>query len=245
MHTTAGSLALADEHRGARFVRRRAVARRRRGDPRQDESQRVGELPLDAFVERMERARRTDAQSVRARSNAVGLELRVGIGDRRELLRRRHRHGDRRLGDVARGGGGARRHQADGRTDQPRRHHSDRAQPGHRRPDGAHGSRRRDSARRAHRRRSARLGDARQRGALAHRLHARRSTRTGCAARASASRESDTRAISAETDKLFAARARSDEAARRDDRRSRRHRDGRAGRTTPSSRCCCTSSRPT
>ena len=30
-------------------------------------------------------------------------------------------------------------------------HHSDRAQPGHRRPDGAHGARRRDSARRAHR----------------------------------------------------------------------------------------------
>ena len=75
------------QHRRARFVRRRAAARGRRGDPRQDESQRVGELPLDAFVERMERARRTDAQSVRARSNAVRLELRFGIGDGRELLR--------------------------------------------------------------------------------------------------------------------------------------------------------------
>ena len=55
------------QHRGARFVRRRAVARGGRGDIRKDESQRVGELSLGSFVERVERAWRTDAQSIRAR----------------------------------------------------------------------------------------------------------------------------------------------------------------------------------
>ena len=78
MHTTAGSLALADAHRRQRLVRRRAAARRGRGDSRQNESQRVGELPFDAFVEWMERPRRADAQSVCARSQSVGLELGVG-----------------------------------------------------------------------------------------------------------------------------------------------------------------------
>ena len=102
----------------------------------------------------------------------------------------RDRHRDRRLRDVAGGRGGARRHQADRGTGEPRRHHSDRAQPGHRRPDGAHGSRRRDSPRRAHRRRSARRRDGGERGTRAHRLHRRRSIATACAARESASRAS-------------------------------------------------------
>ena len=47
MMTTAGSLALEGSIAAQRRVRRRAAARRRRGDPRQDEPQRVGELPLD------------------------------------------------------------------------------------------------------------------------------------------------------------------------------------------------------
>ena len=38
-----------------------AAARGRRGHPRQDQPQRVGELPLDALVQRLERARRADA----------------------------------------------------------------------------------------------------------------------------------------------------------------------------------------
>ena len=70
MMTTAGSLALAGTPAAEGRVHRRAPARRRRGDSRQDESQRVGELPLDAFVERLERPRRPDAESVRARSQA-------------------------------------------------------------------------------------------------------------------------------------------------------------------------------
>ena len=40
-------------------------------------------------------------------------------------------------------------HQADARPREPRGHHPDRAQPGHRRPDGAHGRRRGRPARRA------------------------------------------------------------------------------------------------
>ena len=43
---------------GAGRVRRSEAARGRRGDARQDEHERVGELPLDALDERLERARR-------------------------------------------------------------------------------------------------------------------------------------------------------------------------------------------
>ena len=37
----------------------------------------MGELPFDAFVERVERTRRTDEEPVRARPHAVGIELRL------------------------------------------------------------------------------------------------------------------------------------------------------------------------
>ncbi len=53
------------------------------------------------------------------------------------------------------------RHQAHGGTRQPRRHHPDLAQPGHRRADGAHGGGRRRGAVGAHGGRSPRCGHAR------------------------------------------------------------------------------------
>ena len=66
MKTTAGSLALVGREPAAGRLRRQAASRGGRGDPGQDESQRVGELPLHPLHERLERARRPDAKSVRA-----------------------------------------------------------------------------------------------------------------------------------------------------------------------------------
>ena len=128
--------------------------------------------------------------------NAVRLELGLRRGGRRQPLRGRRRHRDRRLDRLPVVGSGARRHQADGRPDQPRRHHPDRAQPGHGRPDGAHRARRRGPARRADRRRPARRGDRDERGHVAADYTDVRSTRTACAARASASARKLTSAIS-------------------------------------------------
>ena len=78
MQTTAGSLALVGSRppRDAFVVH--AAARGRRGDPRQDQPQRMGQLPLDALHQRLERARRADAQSLRARPQPLRLELGLG-----------------------------------------------------------------------------------------------------------------------------------------------------------------------
>ena len=97
MKTTAGSLALVDAKPATRRLRRRAPARGRRRHPRQDEPERVGQLPLDALVERLERARRADPQPLRARPQPLRLELGLGRGGRRQPRRGRRRHGDRRL----------------------------------------------------------------------------------------------------------------------------------------------------
>ena len=80
MTTTAGSLALDGSMpaRDASVVAR--AARGRRGHPRQDEPERVGQLPLDPLVERLERARRADPQPLRPRPQPVRLELGLGRG---------------------------------------------------------------------------------------------------------------------------------------------------------------------
>ncbi len=62
--TTAGSLALAGNVNQPRCAVGRAAARRGRGDPRQDQPQRMGEYPLVTFDLGLERGRRTDAQSM-------------------------------------------------------------------------------------------------------------------------------------------------------------------------------------
>ena len=64
------------ESRGRR-ARRRPAARGRRGGPGQGQPERVGQLPLDALLEWLERPRATDAQSVRARSQSGRFELRA------------------------------------------------------------------------------------------------------------------------------------------------------------------------
>ena len=130
------------EGRSRRATRRwRAAARGGRGDPRQDQPQRVGELPRPAVDQRLERPRRPDPQSVRAgpqpcgSARAPASRRRRASAPSRSAPRPTARSSARR---QQRGG----RHQAHGRTGQPRRHHPDLAQPGHRRTDGAHRRRR-------------------------------------------------------------------------------------------------------
>ena len=65
--------------RGARRVRRRAAARGRRGDSRQDEPQRVGELPLHEVDERLER-RAAGRRRTRTRSTAIPCGSSSGTG---------------------------------------------------------------------------------------------------------------------------------------------------------------------
>ena len=115
----------------ARRLPRRTPARRRRGDPGQDQPQRVGQLPLDALELGLELARRPDPQRLRARPQSLRLQ-------------RRHRHGHRgQPGDGGRGHRNRRQHhlpvggerpggpQAHGRPGQPRRHHPDLDLAGH------------------------------------------------------------------------------------------------------------------
>ena len=116
MMTTAGSLALGGAPAARRRVRRRTPAGRGRGDSRQDEPQRVGELPVDALVERLERTRRTDEESVRARSQPVRFEFRLRRRGRGQPERGGRRHRDRRLDRLAVEQRRARRHQADARA---------------------------------------------------------------------------------------------------------------------------------
>ena len=171
-HADDGGIARARgiDRAGGRLSRREA-ARGGRGDPRQDQSQRVGQLSIDALVERLERTRRADAQSVRARSQSVGLELGIGRRGRREPRRDRDRHRNRRIGRVAVEQQRARRHQADARPRQPLRHRPDLAQPGHGGPDDAHRGRCRRAALRDERHGFGGLRDPRQRREATARLH--------------------------------------------------------------------------
>ena len=225
MTTTAGSLALG-QRRCARRAHRRAAARRRCADPRQDQPQRVGELPLDAFVEWLVGTRRPGTQSIRARSNSVGIELGICGRSCVELLRRRRRHGDRRVDHVTGRGVLARWAQADDRTREPQRHHSHRALAGHRRPHCAHGDRRRDSARRTCGRGSARPRHAQHSGRGQAGLHAL-SRRERPQRRAHRRRAKEVHRIQPRRRRALRDGTRRDEGARRGDRRPGGHRDGR------------------
>ena len=131
MTTTAGSLALEGSipPRDA-FVADEAARSGRRA-ARQDQSERVGEFPVHPFDERLERARRSDEESVRARQESMRVEL---------GLRRRHRSqpappwrsGRRRTArSSVRPAQRHGRHQAHAGTDLPGGNHSHRPQPGH------------------------------------------------------------------------------------------------------------------
>ena len=149
MQTTAGSLALVGVTPAGRRAHRQAPARSGRRDPGQDEPVGVGELPFDALLERLERARRAVPQSLRARSQPLGLELRLGRRRRGQPVRDHRRDRDGRLDRVALEQLRSRRLQAHPRSRQPLRHHPDRPQPGHGRADDAHRGRRGDPPDRA------------------------------------------------------------------------------------------------
>ena len=184
MSTTAGIARARGLDRRPRRLHRRAPAGRRGSHSRQDEPERMGELSIDAFDERLERTRRSGAQSVRARSQSLRIELGNGGRRRREPCDGWRRHGDRRIDRLSVQRDVARWHQADGRAGEPVRHHTNRAQPGHRRADGPDGRRRRDAPQRSVRRRSARSSDDEPppdgRQTTAHRWRG-----TACAVRAS------------------------------------------------------------
>ena len=173
----------------ARRVRGAQAARGGRRHPRQDEPQRVGELPVHALVERVERPRRPGEEPVRARPQSLGVEL----GHRRAAIAASCAAigiGTETDGSIVSpsnncGLVGA---QADRRPRQPRRHHSDCAQPGHRRADDAHRHRRGDPARRARRRGPGRPGDDGRGGEGAARLHDLPRSERARRARGSASR---------------------------------------------------------
>ena len=132
MPTTAGSWALAGST-PSRRVHRQAAPRRRRDRHRQGQPVRVGELPVRAVVERLERDRRPDQHGLRPRPEPVRLELGHG---RRRLGRprdRRRRHRDRRLHRLPVRRERHRRHQADARAAEPRRDRPDLGRAGHRR----------------------------------------------------------------------------------------------------------------
>lgn len=82
-------------------------------------------------------ARRADPQSVRPGSQSLRLQCRHRCGDRRQPGHSRHRHRNRRQHHLPGLGERPGRAQADRGPGQPRRHHSDLGQPGHRRPDDA------------------------------------------------------------------------------------------------------------
>ena len=144
---------------GARRVPGEAAARRRRGHPRQGQPVRVGQLPLDHLVQRMERPRRADQQPVRARPQPVRLQQRLGRGRGREPGHRHHRHRDRRLDRVPVRRQRRRRDQADARAGQPGRRHPHLGPAGHRRADDAQRDRRGGRALGDPGRRPARPGD--------------------------------------------------------------------------------------
>ncbi len=154
---------------GRRRLPGRAPARRRRRPPRQDEPQRVGELPLHPIELGLELARRADEEPLRARPQPLRVECRHRHRHCREPGRGGHRHRDRRQHPVPGGRGGPGGPQAHGGPRQPPRHHPDLDLAGHGRTDDAHRRRYGDAAHRDGGRgrwRSGRRGRGRQDGRL-------------------------------------------------------------------------------
>ena len=155
-----------------RRVHRPRPARRRRGDHRQAEPVRMGQLPLVPVVERLEWHRRPDEHGLRPRPQPMRVKLRFRGGRVRQSRDDHGRHRDRRFDRLPRGGERRRRHQANGRPPQPRGDHPDLGRTGHRRADDPQRDRCGCDARRDDRHRP---GRPRHRGpgrACLRRLHA-------------------------------------------------------------------------
>ena len=229
-----------------RRLPRREAARGGRRHPRQDQPLRVGQLPLDAFLERLERPRRAVPQSLRARPQPVGIELRFRRRGRREPVRDRRGQRDRRLDRVAVEQLRPRGSQADAGPRLAERNRADLPQPGHRRPDGEERDRRGDPADGARRLRSGGSGDEGSFRPGPGRLRGR--ARAGPErTRRRAHRGAPQEALRAEPGRGRAGRggALRPPEARRGHRRPGRHRHARRDRRRASSRSSSTSSRRT
>lgn len=147
METTAGSLALVGVpvERDAFLIERLREAGRR-GFAGQDQSQRVGQLSLDPFLQRLERPRRSMPQPLRPGPQPLWLEQRIGGRGRGEPHGSRAWNRDRRFDRVSLFHLRHRGDKADSRADQQIRRHPHRPQPGRRRAHGANGGRCRDRA---------------------------------------------------------------------------------------------------
>ncbi len=86
MQTTAGSLALGGIEAVAGFGGCEKVARGGCGNSWKNQSQRMGKHALQPFHQRMERPRRADSQSLRARSKSLRIKFRDGSGGLGELV---------------------------------------------------------------------------------------------------------------------------------------------------------------
>ena len=226
MTTTAGSLALAGSVAAARRLRRRAAARGRRGHPRQDQPERVGQLPLAPAPPAAGAARggqsrnpyaldRTPCGSSSGSGVAVAANLARG---RRSAPRPTARSSARRR--PTRSSASSRRSGLVSRAGIiPISHSQDTAGP-----DGPHRAPTRPSL----------LGalagvDPRDPATAASRGHGATpttrasSTPTACAARASASPARGSSATASRPTGSSRRRSRAMKAARRRDRRSRRH----------------------
>ena len=135
------------------------VARGGRGDPRQGQPVRVGELPLQPLHQRVEHARRAGRQPARDRPQPVRIEFRFRGRGRRWPGSARGGHGDRRQHRLPRQRLRDRRHQANPGPGQPHRDRAGLAGAGHRGPDDPVGGGRRRAAVRARRRGPGRPGD--------------------------------------------------------------------------------------
>ncbi len=133
MMTTAGSLALAGTPRSKGCRARHPPSRSRRRPARQDQFERMGQLSLQPFHQRMERTRRPDSQSLCARPQSFRIEFWIRSRRRRQPLRRRRGNRNRRQRRLAVVDVRHRRHQAHARINSRRGHRPDFPSPGYRR----------------------------------------------------------------------------------------------------------------
>ena len=200
------------------------AARGGRGDPRQDQSERVGELPLDAVHERLERPRRAVTQPYALDRNPCGSSSGTGAAVAANLGADRRRHRDRRIDRLARrtptGSWASSRRSGWSAAPASFRSRTPRTRPG---PMARTVT---DAALAAGRDRRRRSGRSRDRPASATARDATtrpRSKPTGCkGARIGVARKR-TSATARATDRVDRAAHRRHESARRGHRRSRRH----------------------
>ena len=138
----------------------RGCAAAGRGDPRQDQFERMGQHPLEQFDLGLERGRRPDPQPLCARPQPVRIVERQRRRGRRRAGPHGDRHRDRRIGDLPGGGQRHRRVEADRRPGQPHPCRPDQPQPGHAGADDRDGARGGRAADRHRRQRPGRSGDA-------------------------------------------------------------------------------------